>query len=279
MNHVISEGLLNDIDPRARSSLTSDPTKWTHEQFLKWQVEEYNKSKVAPKNGYNCVACFNRGYFALINSAGNFALRPCTCLNIQRQISAAKTSGFGDMLQTYVFETYEAKDEWQQKLKRGAMLYTQQSDLPWLYIGGQSGAGKSHICTAAATRLLQQGKVVKYVMWRDVFRKMESYRYEEEKYNAILKELEEVEVLVIDDFLKGMDISKQGSALEIAFDVINRRYNNKRPTIISSELQLVEVERLDKALFGRIKERCGKFALNIKNDDDRNYRARNKVII
>ena len=161
------------------------------------------------------------------------------------------------------FETYKVTKEWQQKLKRGAMLYTQQSDLPWLYIGGQSGAGKSHICTAAATRLLQQGKVVKYVMWRDVFRKMESYRYEEEKYNAILKELEEVEVLVIDDFLKGMDISKQGSALEIAFDVINRRYNNKRPTIISSELQLVEVERLDKALFGRIKERCRSYFYSI----------------
>jgi DNA replication protein DnaC len=62
--------------------------------------------------------------------------------------------------------------------------------------------------------------------------------------------------------------------LEIAFDVINRRYNNQKATIISSEIQLGELEKLDKALFGRIKERCGKFSLNIKNEDSRNYRKR-----
>ena len=71
-----------------------------------------------------------------------------------------------------------------------------------------------------------------------------------------------------------MDISKQGSALEIAFDLINRRYNNSKATIISSEYQLQELETLDKALQGRIKERCGKFTLNIKNEVKRNYRKR-----
>ena len=71
-----------------------------------------------------------------------------------------------------------------------------------------------------------------------------------------------------------MDTNKQGSALEIAFDLINRRYNNRKATIISSELQIGDVEQLDKALAGRIKERSGKFMLNIKNEDNRNYRKR-----
>lgn len=145
-----------------------------------------------------------------------------------------------------------------------------------MYIGGMSGAGKSHICTAAATKILQQGKVVKYVLWRDVFHKMESYRYDEEKYNEFLKELSEVEVLILDDFLKGMDKQKLGSALEIAYDVVNRRYNNRKATIFSSEIQLGELQTLDRALYGRIKERCGKFSLNIKNDENRNFRKRRK---
>ena len=273
---MIFADILNGVQPEQRPRLQSDPSQWSHEKFLKWQVIEYNKSSRPPENGYNCTACGNRGYFARINEAGDFALRPCTCLNVKKQINNAKTSGFGDMLDKYTFETFEATEEWQKRLKNGSILYTQQQELPWLYIGGISGAGKSHICTAAATKILQQGKVVKYVMWRDIFHKMESYRYDEEKYNTYLKELAEVEVLVIDDFLKGMDASKQGSALEIAFDVVNRRYNNRRPTIFSSEIQLGELEKLDKALFGRIKERCGKFSLNIKNEDGRNYRKRTK---
>lgn len=186
----------------------------------------------------------------------------------------AKTSGFGEMLEKYTFENFKAEEKWQIWMKKGAQLYTEQKELPWMYVGGMSGAGKSHICTAAATKMLQQGKVVKYVLWRAAFHIMESYRYDEQKYNEYLKELESVEVLIIDDFLKGMDKAKQGSALEIAFDIVNRRYNSNKATIFSSEIQLGELEQLDTALYGRIKEKCGKFSLNIQNDESRNYRKK-----
>lgn len=270
------EELLNGLEPEEKPVLKSDPSTWSNEQFMQWQVDTYNSTQREPQDGYNCTACKNRGYFALINAAGDFALRACTCNNVRTQIRNATNSGFGDMLDKYTFEAYEVKEDWQKKVKQGALLYTQQQELPWLYIGGMSGAGKSHICTAAATRILQQGKVVKYILWRDIFHKGETYRYNEEQYNAFISELANVEVLVIDDFLKIMDSSKQGSALEIAFDLINRRYNNSKATIISSEYQLNELETLDKALHGRIKERCGKFTLNIKNETNRNYRKGDK---
>lgn len=257
-----------------KPKVIGDPANWTSEQYLQWQVAMYNSSSREAKDGYNCEACKNRGFFATINHAGDFALRPCSCNNIRTQMINAKNSGFGDMLNKYTFEGYETPEDWQKIIKKGAILYTQQKELPWLYIGGMSGSGKSHIATATATRILQQGKAVRYVLWRALFHLMESYRYEADKYNQQLDELGQVEVLVIDDFLKGMDKAKQGSALEIAFDIVNRRYNNMKATIFSSEIQLGELEVLDKALYGRIKERCGKFSLNIKNDDSRNYRKR-----
>lgn len=263
---------ISDIENKPK--VIGDPANWTNEQFLQWQVAMYNSSSREAKDGYNCEACKNRGFFALINHAGDFALRPCSCNNIRLQMINAKNSGFGDMLEKYTFEGYETPEDWQKIIKKGAILYTQQKELPWLYIGGMSGSGKSHIATATATRILQQGKTVRYVLWRALFHLMESYRYEADKYNQQLDELGQIEVLVIDDFLKGMDKTKQGSALEIAFDIVNRRYNNMKATIISSEIQLGELEALDKALYGRIKERCGKFSLNIKNDESRNYRKR-----
>lgn len=51
----------------------------THEQFLKWQVLQYNELE-KPANGFVCTVCKNRRYFAFINYAGDFALRACTCL-------------------------------------------------------------------------------------------------------------------------------------------------------------------------------------------------------
>lgn len=66
-------------------------TPLTHMQFLKWQVYQYNHLEKQNKDGYECTACKNRRFFALINSEGDFALRPCTCNGIiERQRKASQ---------------------------------------------------------------------------------------------------------------------------------------------------------------------------------------------
>lgn len=63
----------------------------THIAFLKWQVAQYNQIKKENKDGYECSACNNRRFFALINAEGDFALRPCTCSGIiERQRKEAQ---------------------------------------------------------------------------------------------------------------------------------------------------------------------------------------------
>lgn len=63
----------------------------THLQFLKWQVVQYNQLHKENREGYECTACKNRRFFALINSEGDFALRPCTCSGIiERQRKEAQ---------------------------------------------------------------------------------------------------------------------------------------------------------------------------------------------
>lgn len=56
-------------------------------------------------------------------------------------------------------------------------------------------------------------------------------------------------MLYIDDFLKG---SNSENSLEIAFDILNYRYNNKLTTLISSELLMNELNAIDAAITGRI---------------------------
>lgn len=250
----------------------------SEEAYIQMQIDNYNSMKKSASEDYDCPECFNREYFATKNADGQFALRPCRCRTIRQTKRAAKYSGFGEMIGRYTFDSYETPEDWQKRVKLTAMRYVEQETLPWLYIGGQSGAGKSHICTAVGTYLLEHGRTVKYVLWRDVFHRFESYRYDDVKYYQYLDELLKIDVLVIDDFLKNLDEKTKSSALDIAFDIINRRYNGNNATIISSEIMLTDLEHYDIALHGRIKERCGAFTLSIKDDDTRNYRKKEKRI-
>ena len=66
-------------------------------------------------------------------------------------------------------------------------------------------------------------------------------------------------MLYIDDFLKGRITDAD---INLAFELINARYNRRETaiTIISSELDLGTVTKLDEALGGRIYERARNYS-------------------
>ena len=143
----------------------------------------------------------------------------------------------------------------------------------WYFIGGQSGAGKTHICSAIANQLLDNGSKVEYMLWNDKVAKLKAIQLEHDTYSREINKLKSVEVLYIDDLFKTKDGIEPSSAdIKIAFEIFNWRYNNKLKTIISTEKTIMEIEQIDEAIAGRIAERAGKFALNIAKDDKRNYR-------
>jgi len=60
--------------------------------------------------------------------------------------------------------------------------------------------------------------------------------------------------------------------VRLAFEIINARYNTQRTTLISSEFTIDDLQMIDAAITGRIKEMCGIYALNIESNESRNYR-------
>ena len=148
------------------------------------------------------------------------------------------------------------------------------------FIGGQSGSGKSHLCTAIARELLYAGYEVRYSVWRDESVRLKAVIGDDKQYQSLIDQLKNIDVLYIDDFLKvpiGRDESKPTSAdLALALEIINNRYNANRITILSSEWNIKDIIGFDEALGGRIYEMSGSdFCLNIKKDRKRNYRTRN----
>lgn len=113
--------------------------------------------------------------------------------------------------------------------------------------------------------------------------KIKSLITEGEKYEHAVFKLKTVEVLYIDDLFKtGKDLNGKvqrptTADINLAFEIINYRYNNKNlVTIISSERNIREIMEIDEAIGGRIFELSSKknYAVNISNNLNKNYRRK-----
>ena len=214
----------------------------------------------------DCPLCENRGYL-LSEQDGTLRTKECECMNKRRSLRRIERSGMKDMLGRYTFDTYEVPDAARLKIKHLAKRFA-DDDTGWLFLSGQSGSGKTHICTAICSRLIERGKNVYYMRWRDESRYIKSVINTEEA-EPRLEKLKQVSVLYIDDFLKG----GCGEAdIRLAFEIINDRYNDTSlRTLISSELSIKQILDADEALGSRIYERSKDYMLQAPKE---NWRMR-----
>ena len=266
---------------------------FTREEYEQMKVDSYNEGEgtLHLTDGYHCDKCKNKGFIAELRMAEIYGyqvetLVPCRCQKARNALSRLARSGLKDVVKKYTFEGYEAQDAWQQKIKEAAQRFCDTQGEDWFFIGGQSGAGKTHICTAIAVHFIRQGKELKYMLWRDEITRLKGLITEPEQYGKMMDELKNADVLYIDDLFKnGKDDFgnvKQPTAADInaAFEIINYRYNNPgRITIISSERTLIEMNAIDEAIAGRIaeKSKAGGYCINLARDGKKNWRMKGIV--
>lgn len=247
-----------------------DKPKLEHAQeyMTAHRVMKYN-NEPGELTGYDCPECKNKGLLMTVDDAGNEVMLTCKCMVQRRNIRNAEASGMGDMLHKS-FENYTTPHEWQKKLLNGAKYYIANQKNEWFTMLGQSGAGKSHLCSAVANQFLNSGKTVVYMTWNNAVKELKRNAIDDFEYSRMFDRYCKADVLFIDDLFKdgATDADKR-----IAFELINYRYNNgKAITVISSEISLAELCEMDEALAGRIKERCGRYLIDIAPDPKKNYR-------
>ena len=274
------------MDRLIGSGTTFEPMDQETQQKL--MAEDYNKiqGKLNEEDGYNCSICLNKGdiWIAKEYRPGWWThhSRECKCMEVRRSIKRMKKSGLKDIIRDYTFDKFEATSEWQQRLKSAALEYVKNPD-GWFFAGGQSGCGKTHICTASCREFLLMGHQVVYMLWRDDVAKLKSMALEAEGREEMLDRFKKAEILYIDDLFKmgnAPDGSKQrptSADINIAFEIINYRYNNHLATLVSSEWSEDELLDIDEATGGRIFERAGANGFSIAPDRSRNYRTRKSV--
>ncbi len=116
---------------------------------------------------------------------------------------------------------------------------------------GQVGAGKTHLGTACSMRLIEQGIPVIYMGYREEMTALKARVMEPDLYNREINRFKKAEVIFIDDFLKG---KLTEADLNIIYEIINYRYNNNLPVILSTEKTLDDLVNFDEATASRLIE-------------------------
>ena len=240
------------------------------------QIESFNSSEGQPDllTQYDCPICKNKRMIAF-NQNGYFTTRACECEKIRTTIKNLKNSGLG-AVDKNTFENYSTDEKWQEEILKSAKNFASAPLGNWFFIGGQVGAGKTHIGKASAYEYIKKGILVKYLEWKKDIQYLNAIintpEYEKEFSKFVF-----APVLYIDDFLKSFNKSAFSGAVNRASDLIYSRYTQEDTTvIISSELMIDDIIEIDEGMGSRIVEKTKPLnsIINLKPDKSKNYRLK-----
>ncbi len=116
----------------------------------------------------------------------------------------------------------------------------------WLLLEGGYGCGKTHLAAAIANHSVNHGVPTLFITVPDLLDSLRfAYADPETTFEQRFEEIRNASLLIMDDF--GTQ-NATGWAQEKLFQIINYRYTNKLPTVITTNLMLDQIE-------GRIRSR------------------------
>ena len=216
----------------------------------------------------NCTKCNNTGWVFLEKNGIEYA-QECDCVKQRQSLARLERSGLSGLLEKYTFDRYKANFDFQKDLLTKAKNYLNEKD-KWFVVLGQSGSGKSHICSAICGELLKH-KEVRFMSWLTESVKLKQNINNAEIYEPLMEDYKNCEVLYIDDFFKNESLTP--ADLKLTNEIINYRCVANKQTIISSERLVKDLIAIDEAIIGRIVEMAGEYVTQIVGKE-KNYRLK-----
>lgn len=114
-----------------------------------------------------------------------------------------------------------------------------------IYIYGDSGTGKTHLTACMVNELVKQQRPVLFTNFFEISQIIRSTFNKNSKTSEIdmIEKIANIDFLFIDD-LGTEKVTKNGEdnwLQEKIFEILNKRYNNKKPTIFTSNYSLEEL--------------------------------------
>lgn len=255
----------------------SDPGAMSEDEFREWECARENAKRVEPdkKYGIDCPICGNKGQVFYWDREEQIRrVRTCECEQARRSLRMLDRSGVCPDWNRKTLDAYRTPEGWQRTMKAKVAAYLADDQRGWLLVSGQSGCGKTHLCTAAFVTLVRQGMEGRYVTWSSLMQQMDAAQYKADDYNRLMTPLQTCRVLYLDDLFKVRNNSEiPNRAFSHTLRLLDARYQDPDlVTILSTEWTLERLLQTDEALAGRIVERCGKHIVQVAKAEGRNYR-------
>lgn len=245
------------------------------------------ETRSADTENYSCHACKDKGFLLenvpALNVEGQQRierngqpmfieiLKDCVCSPKRQANHLMKFSEITDEFKKMTFGSFtlDGKTEPIRSAHQCAIDYYKLFDsikdkrCNSISLLGQPGSGKTHLLTALANNLIMKKQIsVLYFPFVEGFNDLkDDFDLLEEK----LTKMKRVGVLFIDDLFKGREVPTPFQ-LEQMFGVINYRYLNHKPIMVSSEKTVDELCDIDEALGTRIYQMCKDYTVVIKGD-------------
>ena len=251
-------------------------------------LQSYNQSwnnnpDGTPADGYpHCEKCRNkRRIMEMQTIRGNdyeFS-QECDCMKQIRALRNIRQSGLEIRLNDCNFENFVRRAEHQKQMYNLAQEFLHSNAKNWFAVLGQSGAGKTHICTALCGELLKRGQSVKLLRWAVELKRIKMLGGGSDEYCCEIDKIFENDVIYIDDlFKRGGGYAPNDADVRLAFEIVDTAAALEKTLILSCEDTLRSLIDIDEATAGRIRQQCGKYLLQIPRDQTKNYRLTNENI-
>jgi DNA replication protein DnaC len=231
---------------------------------------------------YNCEKCRDSGDIE-IQVDGILYYKECECREVAKYRTMLKKSGLEEY-QKNSFKGYITKDKSKiiEQAKALAINYVRDFESirtntnNSIMLSGTPGCGKTHLSTAIANEIMDRYRVgVVYMQYREVITRIKQVITDEVNYQREISLFKNSPVLLMDDLYKGL--TNKGivneSDLRIMFEIINHRYINRKPIIVSTQCSPSEIIGIEEAIGSRIYEMCKGRIVEFVGDD-MNYRLR-----
>lgn len=170
--------------------------------------------------------------------------------------------GIPDRFRDRTLDTYIATEPKQKRVLEFARAYAdnfadvKRTGQSLMFIG-LPGTGKNHLAAGIALQVMREHSVLFTTLLRAVRRVKDTWTSKTETETQAIESLVFPSLLILDEV--GVQFGSDTEKL-ILFDVLNERYEKRKPTILLSNLTLDEVRAyLGERIFDRLREDGGKF--------------------
>jgi DNA replication protein DnaC len=213
----------------------------------------------APKANYKCNVCNDKGFVLVEQLNKQPIIKECMCRQKNRLRTEWQENGFSANCSDLTLNQFDSNrnkvSERMRKLSEEyvnnyeGIQFQRNNSIAFL---GEPGAGKTHICVAISLELLKKGFKAVYFPYRNCMDELIDLRVSDKiKYETKLTKYQKCNILFLDDVFKG---GYTAAELKLLYKIVNYRYINNLPMIISSECLSQNIVEIDKAIGSRIIE-------------------------